>query len=98
MLSWYGVDIKGMKKPEKVEKWKEIRVSKTDLPTIEEWTEKDEDKLHELRDKDINMLETFLGRFAAVQKRNAVAAVLDMSDDEWESLKVLREADTGNLM
>ncbi len=68
MLSWYSVDIKGMKKPEKVEKWKEIRVSKTDLPTIEVWTEKEEDKLRELRDRDIDMSETFLGRFAAVQK------------------------------
>ena len=87
-----------MKKPEKVEKWKEIRVSKTDLPTIEEWTEKDEDKLRELSDKDIDMSKTFLGRFAAVQKKNAVAAVLDISDDEWESLKALREAKAGNLM
>ncbi len=51
-----------------------------------------------MRDKDIDMSESFLGRFAAVQKRNAVAAVLDMSDDEWDSLKALREADTGNLM
>ena len=42
------------------------------------------------------MSETFLGRFAALQKRNAVAAVLDMSDDEWESLKALREANAGN--
>ena len=59
LLSWYGVDIKGMKKPEKVEKWKEIRVSKTDLPTIEVWMEKDEDKLRELRDRDIDMSGTF---------------------------------------
>ena len=98
LLLWYGVDIKGMKKPEKVDKWKEIRVSKTDPPIIEGWTEKDKDKLRELRDKNIDMSETFLGRFAAVQKRNVVAAVLGMSDDEWESLKALREADTGNLM
>jgi hypothetical protein len=59
LLSWYGVDIKGMKKPEKVEKWKEIQVSKTDLPTIEVWMEKDEDKLRELRDRDIDMSGTF---------------------------------------
>jgi hypothetical protein len=97
LLLWYGVDIKGMKKSEKVKKWKEIRVS-NDPPTIEGWTEKDEDKLHELRDRNINMSKTFLGRFAAVQKRNTVAAVLGMSDDEWESLKALREADAGNLM
>jgi hypothetical protein len=39
------------------------------------------------------MLETYLGRYAAIQKRNAVAAVLDFTDEEWESLKALREAD-----
>ncbi len=53
--------------------------------------------LRALSDKNIDVSETFLGRFAALQKRNAVAAVLDMSDDEWESLKALREADAGNL-
>jgi hypothetical protein len=42
------------------------------------------------------MSETYLGRYAAIQKRNAVAAVLDMSEEEWESSKALREADTGN--
>jgi hypothetical protein len=35
----------------------------------------------------------FLGRYAAIQKRTAVAAVLDFTDKEWESLKALREAD-----
>ena len=94
---WYGVDIKGMKKPEKVEKWKEIRVSNAEPPTIEGWTEKDEEKMLALSNKDVDMSETFLGRFAALQKRNAVVAVLDMKDDEWESLKALREADAGNL-
>jgi hypothetical protein len=97
LLLWYGVDIKGMKKPEKVEKWKEIRVSNAEPPTIEGWTEKDEEKMRALSNKDVDMSETFLGRFAALQKRNAVAAVLDMKDDEWESLMALREADAGNL-
>jgi hypothetical protein len=50
-----------------------------------------------MSNRDIDMSETYLGRFAALQKRNAVAAVLDMSEDEWESLKALREADAGNL-
>ncbi len=39
------------------------------------------------------MSETFLRRYAAVQKRNVVAAVLNFSAEEWESLKALREAD-----
>ena len=39
------------------------------------------------------MSETFLGWYVAIQKRTAVAAVLDFTDKEWESLKALREAD-----
>ena len=35
----------------------------------------------------------FLGRYAAIQKRTAVAAVLDFTEEEWKSLKALREAD-----
>jgi len=39
------------------------------------------------------MAETALGRYAASMKRNAVASVLDFTDEEWESLKLLKEAD-----
>ena len=49
-----------------------------------------------IMDKDIDMSETFFGQYAALQKRNAVAAVLKMSDEEWESLKALREAEAQN--
>ncbi len=38
------------------------------------------------------MPETYLRRYAAVQKRNAVAAILDYTDEEWESLKALKGA------
>ena len=43
------------------------------------------------------MSETFLGRYAAIQKRTAVAAVLDFSVEEWESLKRLMEADGAEM-
>jgi hypothetical protein len=39
------------------------------------------------------MTETYLGRYAALQKRNAVAAVLDFTGEEWEMLKRLKEED-----
>ena len=39
------------------------------------------------------MSETYLGRYAALQKRNAMAAILDFTDEEWEALKTMREAD-----
>ena len=33
------------------------------------------------------------GNDASIQKRNAASAVLDFTDEEWESLKALKEAD-----
>ena len=42
------------------------------------------------------MAETALGHYAALMKRNAVASVLDFNDEEWESLKLLKEADSVN--
>ena len=53
----------------------------------------DEEQLVRLSNKVIDMSETFLGRYASIQKRTAVAAVLDFTDEEWESLKALRDAD-----
>ncbi len=54
-----------------------------------------QDKLEseQLKTAEIDMAETALGRYAALMKRNAVASVLDFTDEEWESLKLLREAD-----
>ena len=37
--------------------------------------------------------DTYLGRYAAMQKNNTVAAVLDFTDEEWESLKQIKEDD-----
>ena len=46
-----------------------------------------------IQNKEIDMSETYLGRYAAIQKRNAVAAILDFTDEEWEAVKKMREAD-----
>ena len=53
----------------------------------------DELGLEQLKTMEIDMAETVLGRYAALMKRNAVASVLDFTDAEWESLKLLKEAD-----
>ena len=37
-----------------------------------------------------------LGCYAALMKRTAVASVLDFTDEEWESLVALKEADAAN--
>jgi hypothetical protein len=49
----------------------------------------DKEELLKISNKKIDMLKTYLGPYAAVQKRNAVAAVLGFSDKEWKSLNGL---------
>jgi hypothetical protein len=93
LMQWYGVEKNGMKKAEKVAKWQEIRLSATAPPVLNGWTDEDEEQLMKIKNKDIDMSETYLGRYAAIQRRNAVAAILDFTDEEWESVKRMREAD-----
>jgi hypothetical protein len=75
--------------------FKSLRVAfeNTEPPMVDVWTAEDEEELLKISNREIDMSETYLGRYAALQKRNAVAAVLDFPDEEWESLKALREAD-----
>ncbi len=57
------------------------------------WTTEDKEELQRIANREIDMTETYLGRYAALQKRNAVAAVLDFTGEEWEMLKRLKEED-----
>ena len=82
-----------MKKADKDAKWREIRTSNTPPPVLVEWTEEDEAELKRKANTEIDMADTYLGRYAATQKKNAVAAILDFTDEEWESLKQLKEDD-----
>jgi hypothetical protein len=60
---------------------------------VDVWMAEDEEQLLNISKKEINMSETYLRRYAAIQKRTAVASVLDFTNEEWESLKRPREAD-----
>ena len=71
-----------MKKAEKVAKWKEIRLSGTAPPAVHEWTDAGEEQLTKIKNKEIDMSETYLGRYAPLQKGNAVASILDFTDEE----------------
>ena len=93
LLNWYGIEKKGAKKADKVAQWKAIRAGNNPPQMANLWTAEDEEHLLQLKNKEIDMSETYLGRYAAIQKRNAVAAVLDFTDEEWESLKRVRDAD-----
>ena len=88
LLNWYGIPKEDRKKKaDKVARWREIHANKMAPPLLREWTAEDEEELARIANRDIDMSETYLGRYAALQKRNTVAAVLDFSTEEWESLK-----------
>ena len=99
LMQWYDVEKRqGMKKPDKVAAWKDIRLSGKAPPVVHDWTDDDEQQLMRIKNREVDMSETYLGRYAALQKRNAVAAVLDFTNDEWDSLKRMREeADSTNI-
>ena len=77
MLQWYDIPKEKMNKADKVARWREIRASKTGPPVLVGWSTEDEEELMRLKNREIDMSETYLGRYAALQKRNTVAAVLD---------------------
>jgi len=95
LMQWYDVEKRqGMKKADKVAAWRDICLSGTAPPVVHKWTDEDEQQLIRIKNREIDMSETYLGRYAALQKRNAVAAILDFTDEEWDSLKRMREADS----
>ena len=91
LLAWYEIPREKMKKADMVARWKEIRVNHTPPPIIERWSDLDEGNLVRLKTAAIDMSETALGRYAALMKRQAVASVLDFTDEEWDSLQKLRK-------
>jgi hypothetical protein len=61
---------------------------------VHKWTNEDKEHLIRIKNREIDMSDTYLGRYAALHKRNAVAAILDFTNEEWDSLKRMREADS----
>ena len=91
LLQWYNISMEKMKKADKVAKWRKICASNTNLPVLVMCTAEYEMELQRISNKEIDMLETYLSKYAAMQKKNTVSAVLDFTDEEWESLKQLKE-------
>ena len=55
--------------------------SRSRVSMVDVWRAEDEEQLVRLSNKQIDMSETFLGRYAAIQKRTAVAAILNFTDE-----------------
>ncbi len=67
-MQWYGVKKNGMKKAKKVAKWQKICLSGTAPPVLNGWMDEDKEQLMKIKNKEIDMSETYLGRYAAIQK------------------------------
>jgi hypothetical protein len=93
LLQWYDISKEKMKKADKVARWREILANNTAPPELVGWTTEDKEELQRIANREIDMMETYLGRYTALQKRNVVAAVLDFTGEEWETLKRLKEED-----
>ena len=52
------------------------------------WTTEDKEELQRTTKREIDMTETYLGRCAALRIRKTIAAVLDFTEEEWETLKL----------
>ncbi len=97
LMQWYDVEKRQVMRDEKADKvavWKDIRLSGNAPPVVHKWTDEDEQQLIRIKNREIDMSETYLGRYAALQKRNAVAAILDFTDKGWDSLKRMRDVDS----
>ena len=73
-------------------RWREIGANNMAPPELVGTTE-DKEELKMIVNREIDMMVTYIGRYAALQKRNAVAAVLDFTGEEWEMLKRLKAED-----
>jgi hypothetical protein len=82
LLQWYDIPKGKMKKADKVARWREIRANNTALPELVGWTTEDKEELQRIANREIDMRETYLGRYTALQKRNTVAAILDFTGNE----------------
>jgi hypothetical protein len=51
-----------MKKADKVAAWKDICLSGKSPPVVHEWTDEDEQQLMRIKNREVDMSETYLGR------------------------------------
>jgi hypothetical protein len=62
---------------------REIGANNSAPPELVGWTTEDKKDLQRTTKREIDMMETYLGRYAALRIRNTIAAVLDFTEEEW---------------
>lgn len=97
LLHWYGIsgNKTGMKKDDKLSKWRTIsKDNSVHPPACEQWTADDEAQLQHLKNDEIRMEETEVGRYRQEVTDNFTREARDnMTDEQWSEYKEKIDAD-----
>ncbi len=92
LLRWHGIiPGKHMTPETKFSHLRHIFESKKPPPEVERWTADDEERLQNLRGKEISMEDTTVGRKKNVLEQQLSATTLSMSPTKWNQLVELRK-------
>jgi hypothetical protein len=88
LLAWHQVaKVKGAKRADKVEKWKQILESGKRPPDYDRWTAEDEERLIALQGMKVGIKDTQYGRELALGEREMMAAADAMSQEKRDALR-----------
>jgi hypothetical protein len=96
LLRWHGV-VPGAKmlKETKVSKLKRLFESNPDPPPRDLWTAENEERLQSLKEMEISLEDTAVGRKKIVLEQQLNAATLNMSPTKWNKLLEIRKRKWG---
>ena len=86
LLAWHQVKLTGMSKAQKLSKWETIKETNKPPPTYQKWTEEDERKLNEKKDKTIELGDTALGRFQDRKRKEMEESFKSATKEEQEEM------------
>ena len=96
LLRWHGVVPRAkMLKETKVSKLKHLFESNPDPPPRDLWTAENEERLQSLKEMEISLEDTAVGRKKIVLEQQLNAATLNMSPTKWNKLLEIRKRKWG---
>jgi len=88
LLLWHDVPKKEMgNKKEKLTKWKTILSSNQPPPLFQRWGPADEDKLQKLKESEINLNETALGRQKEIELKKMGTVIKHLNFHELDKIE-----------
>ena len=91
LLRWYNLSVGKMTRQEKVLKLEESCNLNCVLARIEGWTADDEGKLQSLKNAEIELADTAVGRKRELMLQQFRAGGVDLPDDEFDQIIELRK-------